>query len=487
MARLVLKRSTVDQVLRPAALYVMGCIAALVLAYALGDAWLPALFIAGMVTIVVTWRAIRWQDPWARYFSFGAVLLLVCALDRVFYIADYFVNGVQFDAWPFPVQTPQVAVFKGEVIAVAGTLMVVLGWRICGGQHVSPSVVTEKPRESFRVLLIIYVASLAGMLVAHRSPRLAAMAGQLLPTLLGLGLVSTFLLPMARLRRDGARLVLTAALSIPFLLLASGTGMKENIILAVVPTAVMAWRYFRNPVARGVMIVGALVGLALITAYVNYYRTQVWIPESHGLAPRSQSILRDFLHKTETDGIAPTIGDGLSAFLARSDGSYTHGWAVSIADEQEYHPRLVFAPLAYTFVPRVLWPAKPRIITGILYSRIVEGPMYRITENSSSTAAGFYPALYLGAGWLAVVLGSLLAGALLASMTRLALAFGGSLTAGLYVFSMLPFMLRMNANWPNGVLAGPVISLCYVVALVAFARVVARITFHGRTSRATAP
>lgn len=482
MPSFVLRRSDFAPFLKPVLLYVAGCASALVVAQALGEAWLLPLFLSGMVVILLSWRKIRWPDAWSRYLSFGAVLLLMCAFNRAFFVADYFVNGVQFDQWPFWVASPQTAVFKGEVIAILGTLLTVFAWRLCGGMQVSPAAVLERPRQTFRVMLTIYAISMVGLFVSERIPRIAAMFGQLLPTLLGLGLVGAFLLPMARLRRDWARLVAVIILSAPFAIMASGTGSKQNIILAAIPSAVMTWRFFRNPLLRMGLILAGLTGLALTTAYVNLYRAEVWIPESRGLAV-SHDVKQDFMDEVKGAGLPRTVADGLSAFIKRADGSYAHGWAVSIADEQAFHPQLVFTPLVYVFVPRILWPGKPSIQQGWEYSGLVFGQRY-ISWSQSSTAAGFYPALYLGAGWPAVMLGSLLAGALLAGTMRLAHRFGGNLTAGLYIFSMLPFMLHMNENWTVGGLSGPIVALLYVLAIVTLARVIARVTFSPRHARA---
>jgi hypothetical protein len=485
MARLVLHRASLRQFLGPTALYAVACGVALVVAWVFGDAWIPVLFLAGMGVVLLTWRNTRWPDTWSRYLSFGALLLLVCVANRAFYIADYFVTGTQFDEWPFWAQSPQAAVFKGEVIAVLGTLLTLLGWRLCGGMRVSPAIVMERPRQTYRVVQVIYVLALIGLFISERRPGMVAALGQLLPTLLVLGLVGAFLVPMTRFRGDLARLLATIALSVPFVLMASGTGMKENIILATVPAAVMTWRYFHHPLARTGMVAAGLVALALITAYVNLYRSEVWVPQSRGLAI-SQSVPQDFVEEVRSVGLAHAVGDGLGAFIKRSDGSYAHGWAVSIADDQAFHPKLVFAPLAYVFVPRVLWPGKPLIQQGWEYSGLVFGENY-ISWSGSSTAAGFYSALYLGLGWPAVVLGALMAGMLLAAMSRLALRFGGPLAAGLYIFSMVPFMLRMNANWTVGVLSGPIIGLVYVLAIFSAARIVAYVIAKSVHTPAASP
>lgn len=485
MARLTVSRALVTQSLGPALIYAPCCMVALLVASVSDEAWLLPLFMAGIIVTWLTWRHTSWRDLPSRYLSFGAVLLLACVLNRMFYIADYLIAGSRFDEWPFWATSPRAAVFKGEVITVIGTLLTVFAWRLAGGMRISVADLLEQPRHTHRMMQIIYALALCGLLISWRIPRIASLFGQLLPTLLGLGLVTAFLLPVVKVKHDLLRLLAVTFLSLPFAFMASQTGMKENMILAVIPSAVLAWRYFRHPILRAGMVVLGLAVLALITSYVSMYRNEVWIPASNGL-PVSTSVPQDFIVKIHTMGLAQTMGDGLQDFIERSNSSLAHGWAISIADEQEFHPGLVFAPMAYVFIPRVLWSGKPLIDQGGEYSGLVFGERYA-SSSRSSTAAGLYPAFYLGWGWPAVVFGSLLLGTLLAFTTRMAQHFGGNSAAGLYIFSMLPFVLRLDATWTVGALSGPVVSLVYVLVIVTAARVAARMVFHTRSKTADKP
>lgn len=477
MTALTIERSVLQQVLGPACLYLALCVLVAAV-FGFGSFWMVLLFAAGAAVALLSWRLTRWPDTWTRYLSFGAVLLLMCVFNRAFYMADYFVNGLRFDQWPFFARAPEAALLKGEIIAITGTLLAVLGWRWAGGMRISPALVMEQPRRSYRIMQVIYAAALIGNFLASRFPGLAVATGQMLPVLMTLGLVATFVIPMVRFRRDGIRLLWVFVLGIPFIWLASDSGMKQNAILSLIPSAVMTWRFVRHPLLRSTMVVAGVMALALIASYVNFYRNEVWIPQSRGLAG-SDTVAQDFLREIGKKGAWEVSGSGLAAFIKRSDASYAHGWAISLADQDGFQPRLVFEPLTYVFIPRLLWPDKPAIRQGWEYSGLVFGQRY-ISWSSSSTAAGLYPGMYLGFGWLAVLFGSLLAGGLLAWATRVAARLGGPLTAGLYIFAMFPFMLRMNATWTVGALAGPIVNALYVVVIVAAARAVVSVTSNAR-------
>lgn len=89
-----------------------------------------------------------------------------------------------------------------------------------------------------------------------------------------------------------------------------------------------------------------------------------------------------------------------------------------------------------------------------------------------------------GYGCFASGLGAILVGVLLAGMTRLALRFGGALAAGLYIYAMMPFMLRLDETWAVGAMTGPIITFAYVLA-IGLARVVAVMALPLRHSGAS--
>ena len=283
--------------------------------------------------------------------------------------------------------------------------------------------------------------------------------------------MSAFLLPLAAFRTRPGRLIATALLSVPFIVAASGTGMKESMILSAVPVAVLAWIYLKHPILRAGLLVVGMVALAIIASYVQYFRDQVWQGRQD---TTSRQAAQSFIEEIKIDEMDETLKDGLTGFIARNNASFARGWAVSIADEQEFQPELVFSPLAYVFIPRVLWPEKPLIRQGWEYTGLVFGQEF-LAWTDSSTAAGFYTSLYLGYGWLAFGAGAVLIGVLLAKMTLLAQRFGGRIAAGLYIFAMLPFIMRLDETWAVGALTGPIISLCYVLAIVLLARLIAAV------------
>ena len=466
MASLVIRRSSFV----PAVVYVAGGLFVALLATVSEASWLPVLYLLGGSTALMAWRMCKWPDQVARYASFGALLLLVCALNRGLYFVDYLLSGSKLDEWPFYVLSPGRAVFKAEIMTVLGTLLTVAAWRRMGGEKISPAIILDRTLVKPRALAAAYLISLVAMLASKAIPILQGVLGQLLPSMLGIGLVVSFLLPATRFHARNTRLSMVAIMSTPFAVLAAGTGMKENIILSLLPLAITAWSTFKGVVPRLTMVAGGVLALGLITSYVNFYRAEVWYTKQEGVP--TEQVVQKFASEMESEGSGNEVLDGVVALLSRNNASWHRGWAVSIADVRGHHPNLVFSPMLYVFVPRIIWPGKPQIRQGWEYSGVVFGAQYT-AWSTSSTAAGLYPAFYLGAGWFGVMFGAVLVGALLALMTKAAMKFGGPLAAGLYIFSMFPFILRLDETWTVGALSGPVISMVYVVLIAHVARAMA--------------
>lgn len=431
--------------------------------------WMIPLFIGSATAGFIVWNGYRWPDNWSPYLSFGGVVLIALIANRFLYLADFFLSGERFSEWPFPSHAREWAVLKAEIITLIGTLTTVAVWMLANGPQYSPRLLLNT-RHSFliRALTASYTISLLGLMLVQSNPAARSAFGQLIPTLLGLGIACSFFLPMVIKKSTFFTLTLVVILSLPSIYLALLSGMKESIILSLIPVMYCTWLVVRNRVARTTLIAVAILIVALITSFVGYYRDQVWIGKR---SLTQQQALSEFSIILATEGVVDTMVSGLQKFLSRSNASTYRGWAISLADEQGYEPELVFASMLYVFVPRILWPEKPLIQQGWEYSGLVFGRNF-MDASGSSTAAGLYPALYLGYGWPAVLAGAIGIGLMIAGLFKLAWRVGGPLMVGLYGFCLLPFALRLDETWTVGAMSGPIIGFVYLTVILLTVRFV---------------
>lgn len=455
--------------------FAAGLVVTLLLRLSSADAWWLPLLCGSAVLAFLTWKRIHWADGWTKYLSFGAVVLLACAVNRLLYIIGFTIDDGA-SQFPFYAENPQAAMIKAEVATIIGTLLTVLAWWTAGGARYSPGLLLIGPRPPLvRLLVVTYVSSLLAIAVLALAPQIQTQSGQLLPTMLVLGATTGFFLPLLLARQRLMRLCLVVVMGLPFLYVALGTGMKENIILALAPTAYLLWNYSPHRGARLWMALLAVLAVALITSYIGFFRGEIWHADR---AIDQSQVLDEYVKAVADRGLSETFSEGIKEFVARNNAMPYRGWAVVIADTEGHEPELVFSPMLYVFIPRLLWPGKPEIRQGWEYSGLVFGEQY-IAWSDSSLSAGLYPALYLGAGWIAVVLGALGIGLLMALCTNLAFAIGGPPLGGLFTLSMLPYALRLDEVWTVGAFSAPLVNLIYIGIILFGVRLMAGSTSLG--------
>ncbi|MHB8872445.1 MAG: hypothetical protein ACYC8T_02045, partial [Myxococcaceae bacterium] len=224
------------------------CVAGLGLSIAWGDSsggWWPLpLFVTGGLAAYLVWQSLRWADEWTKYLSFGAALLLACIANRILYGADLWLSGDRIAEWPFYAARCEDAFRKAEAVTMLGTLLTVFSWIYFGGADRSPgSIAQAPPAKVVRVLTMTYALSLIGIVLTQALPNLARGTGQLVPTMLGLGLAASFYLPLMIVRNPAWRLAVVSGMTLPFAYVALGTGMKEAVILALLPAGYQLWTH----------------------------------------------------------------------------------------------------------------------------------------------------------------------------------------------------------------------------------------------------
>jgi len=364
--------------------------------------------------------------------------------------------------------------------------MTISVWLLAGGKKLHAGQILDLDKSLVeKALWLLYVGGVA--MIFLQIVGLAALdaLGQLVPTLAGMASVAALALPILRLRKRLPRLTYAAALSMPMLYIALGSGMKEDLILAVLPVAFILWTSWKTPVERALIGVGAIIFIGFVTMYVGFYRDVAWKP---GTDVEQTSILQDFADITEREGVFETFKEGIEGFTGRANASKFRTWAVIVADQRGYQPEMVLSPMMFVFIPRILWPEKPSIRQGWEFTGLIHGERIQ-NMIMSSTAAGFYPALYLGGGYGAVIAGAIGLGLLLAMLGKLAYRLGGKLFSSLFLLSLFPYLLRLEEKWTVIGLSMPIIMFVYsylIYLLVLFAiraRSATRSTPGGRETR----
>jgi hypothetical protein len=432
------------------------------------DVSLAAQSVAGLVALLALWRRLDWHGE--GYVSFGGILLLAAVANRVLYAVDIVLNGNRLFAWPFPSENEWGAVAKGEWMTVVGTIIVVYFWRRAGGLVAATRSTASSPGGRGNVgYWVLYVCAVAIELLRQRGILSDAIA-QLAAITYASGLGAIVILN----DRRGPRAVIairTALMTLPLAFLALGSGMKEAVIVSFLPLMIVYWRRLDHIVTRVALMVGMALAAALITSFVSSYRDRVWVGDEQ---VSSWTVLSDMFSDGPYGG-TQLAEHGVGDFVMRSNATYHRGWAVDMADQDGYLPGPIFGELAVIFIPRFLWPEKPDIEPGQEHSARLYGDEYRLS-STSSTAAGLFPALYLGGGWIAFIVASIVLGWALGRLHTGLVRFGNPFSLSAFSWILLLYALRLDETWPIYALSGPLISFVYVIivgsVVLAFARLV---------------
>lgn len=397
-------------------------------------------------------------DPMSRTLSFAPAMLLAFSINQLVYCSDFLLGGARLAGWPVRSPDPARDAFVGALITLAGLVVTCLTWGMSGGHRhrvdITPHVISDSGLR--RNLKSLYLLALLAAQTPRLIPGAQWLLGPFLPAVTALGSAALFFLirgaPWSRMRKVTVHFLLSA----PFLAGAVASAGKEPVIVAMLPVALTAWFAFRSWTARASMVVVAVALLGLITNVSTYLRLQNWNAKRDAT---TTELIGELYDVSAAAGHLETSFLGLSTFLERANAASYRGYSVAIADNEGRHPSLVFGPLGFVFIPRLVWPEKPLVDPGKEYNLLVFG-----TDNSS-LSAGFYTSFYLGAGWVGVLAAAIALGALVAGLLKAAAALGGTAFTGLLTFALLPSALRMDEGWGSASLAGLLITIAYSIAV----------------------
>jgi hypothetical protein len=344
---------------------------------------------------------------------------------------------------------------------VVGVLLTAWGWymfnRLVGATDRYASITSQYSRNP-RPYWVLWVVGIVGEVLSLRFADDISALGASLATARAAGLMSVLALSYILWQRKIWRLLGVFLLSAPFIYASLGSGFKENVIFAVLPMGIVVWRESRTRRARiTLLIVGALC-IGVVTSYVQYFRARVW---NRGDTSSIVEVAQGYIEQGRYQDDAT---EGMPLFLARNDSMYPHGWSIDLGDSDQVTAGEIFAPLAYVFIPRALWPEKPDINPGGEHSERIWGNHYLLVTNSA-TAAGLYPSFYMGGKYIGVIIGSVGVGALMAFFYYVLRRYASQFTTGIYAWVLFLTALRLDENWPVFVFSAPIINAAYAVAL----------------------
>ena len=368
----------------------------------------------GALALLAFWRLGRWGR--AKFDCFGAALLLVAAIFRLQALADVLAYGARVESIfrTVPLSDPVISMFlKGELITVMGMLLVACTWRLGVGSRVEHfSFVRNNQRIPLNITVLVYLAALSLNVLERVLGAYLGPLQQVASLAFTFGVAAIYFIAI-RQEDVWKRVAVATGLAMPMVFLALGSGMKEEIFFPLIPAGLLYWFGYRNIAARGAAVVVAILVFGIAQMYVHYVRDTAW-RSTGDLDISTGELVSGFgqqAGKMEVSG-------GLDAISSRVNLTTAHAITVTLADHNGYEPMAVFGMIPASVIPRVFWPGKPVMQPGAMHTARILGVNVELSKIRSATAAGFAAELYLGGGWLGLVLGAISYGALLAAAQK---------------------------------------------------------------------
>lgn len=367
---------------------------------------LCALYAWGAISLYVYWRIESWGA--ARYNCFGAALLLFSMCFKGISLVDTIFYGTRYEYWPITIRlddSPLAYFLQGECISILGMLILVCTWRISVKHDIDHLSFTQtRIKKSNRLPWLVYGTALFTQFLLRMSNFDFGAYILLIAMFNTLGVASIYWISKPNHSKTSLLgVLLSVALALPLAYFSLGSGMKENVLFPFIPTVLIAWTVYGSVSVRILLITVGFAILALMQIYVGYVRQFNW-QDGHVYSVSELS----FYMATNLN--AGGFWHGVDSMTARLNQAPSHAIAVALVDRDGFQPEEIFEPIPTSLIPRVFWPEKPILQPGSALTKRIQDSKLDVSQITSASAAGFFPELYLGGGYIAVILGAILYG-----------------------------------------------------------------------------
>lgn len=348
------------------------------------------------------WRAQNWGE--ARYDGFAPALLIFMMVFKGFAALDFMLFGIRADVWPdmLPMTISyEWIVLQGELITQAGVLLMAGAWRLFMGPVVGNTGFMDKafsmPASTLWFLygLAFFTRLATKILGADFGP-----LGSLFSILFSFGIAAIFLIG-ARQKSGVSKVVVSAALGLPLMLFSLAAGMKEELIMPLIPAGVHFLKLNRGALYKSGVAAIAVLVLALSQSFVSIVRETAWANnEADVNLSEISSIYLDRFN-------SQYVSDSVKTVFTRINMTNVHAVTVAVSHSNGFYFGEIIAGIPIALIPRVIWPSKPAIMPGAQHTKRIWGAFIDEADVSTATSAGFFTELYLGGGIIILILGSI--------------------------------------------------------------------------------
>lgn len=402
-----------------------------------------------------------------KYFNFGSLLIICALIFKFFGLLQVLIYADSLDTWPFVITDSftitmtqrLLSVLIGDWLSVIGTILISLSWFHFGGveltQKINKNIETRKAKNPYWVL---YFSAIFMEFITMILPLPSI---YILNLTLYFGALFAVILICNLYKKDVSthRPFLALVLLLPYLYNSFKTGMKESMIVALMPIIIDFYFRFESITKKIILsIIGAFVFVGF-SIFSNITRAISWGNDrSVGLMELISNFSSQFKN-VEADFIYANIEQALK----RITPLFYQGWTISLK-YTDIKLSGLFTNVFTLLVPRFLWSGKPLNNPEYEMTVIFYGPEI---ASSTSEASGLFSEIFIKEGALVFIITCIFLGWVIFKMQKISLKYGNDMMAKVFNFILLFSTLRFHEFYFTALFPGLLIKFVYIFAYCA--------------------
>lgn len=416
--------------------------------------------ISGLLLLYKIGRLVYFKDK--KYFNFGSLLLISAIGFKFFGLLQVLIYADSLETWPFVI-TDSVSltiaqrvlcVLIGEWLSVIGSLLISLTWFHFGGVELADKInIPIAGKKAKRPYWVLYFAALSLEFGLRYLPGLNL---YILILTLYFGALFAVIIICDLYKKDlkQHRLLLAIILLLPYLFNSFQTGMKEAMVISLLPVMVDFYYRFSTVAQKVVLALLASFVFIIFSIFSNVTRAIAWgntrsvsfIELVNNFNSQLKYIQADFIYAN------------LEQVLKRVTPLFYQGWTVSLQYTDEKLSGL-FTNVFTLLIPRFLWSAKPLNNPEYEMTVIFYGPTI---AESTSEASGLFSEIYIKEGILFFFPTCIFLGWIINRLQKISLRYGNDMTAKIFNFILIFSSLRFHELYFTSIFPGFLIKCVYI-------------------------
>lgn len=287
--------------------------------------------------------------------------------------------------------------FQAELVFLLATLIFTFTWRALEGRRLL--AIWHEPDS--KVVWWIFWVGLAVYIGLYKLPFGASLGmTQELFRLFAIGAIAILLGGRSDYALGKRKSVLAILALSPLFILALSSGMKGEVALVATPILLPVFRRMNTP--RFAFLVGFIVFVVLfLFPFSQTWRDANWSGrENVGIKEVATRVVDSW----SQNGFLETAARSTAHWLSRGSSSEAGGLVMQLAERDGFIGPVLLEGLATIFIPRFLWPDKPRYMPGAWFTWYL-GKADSPETATTSTAMILPTELYWMFGIAGVVIG----------------------------------------------------------------------------------